>query len=201
MKQAYRVSLGALGCAVAIALGCGGVGDSDALFSNGSGPTGSGGQSGATSNDGVTSSASTNSAMGTSSTAGGQTLLCGNEACPLATNNACCFSHDHKPSPQSRCVMGAPGADGCDTSTDPNGLEARITCHDESQCGAKQLCCGHRITQNGGAISYYSDVICADSCAKPNIQLCEPKGKNTCPPQTTCKKSSLLPEGYFVCGG
>lgn len=196
MKQAYWVSLGALGGAVAIALGCGGVGDSDGLFSDSSGPTGSGGQSGAS----VTTGTSGGGVTSTSSTGGGPTIPCGNATCPLVTNNACCFSLYHKPSPQSQCVMGAPGADGCDTSPDLKGREARITCHDGSQCGAQQLCCGHRVTLNSG-ITYYDDVSCAGSCAKPNIQLCEPTGPNTCPPQTTCKKSSLLPEGYFVCGG
>jgi hypothetical protein len=121
--------------------------------------------------------------------------------CPLTATSACCFSRYHMPLPQSQCVMGAPGADGCNTSPTQSGLETRITCHDGSQCGAQQVCCGRRVTLSGGALTYYGDVSCADSCAKPNIQLCDPKGPNKCPSQTTCKKSSLLPEGYFVCGG
>lgn len=133
-------------------------------------------------------------------------LACGNQACPLGGNNACCWDEYelHAP-PQAECVSGGVQMDNCFTHVGNDGMETRIECQLPSHCNSG-LCCARR-EFFGAANAVYTDLECANACDWPDVTVCDPASPS-CPlidvegqtVQSTCKPSELLPPGYYVCG-
>ena len=222
------LTLLAIGCGDASVLGtANGEGGDDVVVSRG-GSDGSGGDTGsATVGSGAgttTSSSSSSSGTGGSAGVGGMgqggeppmaTLECGNQLCPVAGDNACCFDrYQIYGQPQAECVMGPVASDGCTTSmpgeNGPGGFETRIECQVPEHCPG-QICCGQReaFQQMGQTYGYYESVTCVNECSYPNIVLCATPGlemgcpmlpSQNGPVQSVCQQSSLLPTGYYVCG-
>jgi hypothetical protein len=222
MKLAHWISLGTLPGLFAVAFGCGGVGDANALFNGGETGNGGAAASGAgtnTSQASTTTSTGSNTATssgsgngsttssgkgssgssGSSSTGGSASVPCGPVTCPLDGQGACCWDDkDFNPGPQAFCVQGPEESAGCATEPIQDGFETRIECKDSGQCGQK-ICCAHRVGFNGGQLSYFDLVACKEACAGlDDLALCE-LAAPACPDGTVCKPSALLPDGYAVC--
>lgn len=224
MKRANWISLGTLPGLFAAALGCGGVGDANALFNGGETGQGGAAASGAgttTSQASTTTSTGSNTATtssgngsgssgkgssgssgegsGSSSSGGSTAVPCGPVTCPLEGQGACCWDDkDFNPGPQAFCVQGPEESAGCATDPSQDGFETRIECKDSGQCGQK-ICCAHRVGFNGGQLSYFDLVACKDACAGlDELALCD-LAAPACPDSTVCKPSTLLPDGYAVC--
>jgi hypothetical protein len=135
-------------------------------------------------------------------------IACGRQSCPFGNDNACCWdNYGLYGKPQAECVTGQPNADNCDTTETVNGgYETRIECQHGGQCAQGQVCCGYRF--NGGFGTYYEATRCTANCTFPDLELCD-GGTYPCPlipgpmggqVQSVCQPSSLLPQGYNVCG-
>jgi hypothetical protein len=169
--------------------------------------------SASTSTSATSTSASTTTSSSTSSSStggGGDTIPCGDNACPYGGESACCWDvFDVNDGPQLFCVDAPPQTDGCITQAGNNqGFQTRIECHTSAQCPQGEVCCGNRIFL-GGNNAYYDEVVCRSSCDWPDVPICEANTPNyPCPVaqtnngpvQTVCQESGLLPDGFWVCG-
>jgi hypothetical protein len=201
-----------------------GASGSGAGQSGSGGTTSSGGQGGTTvsTSDGatvgqagpqtaaVTSVQTTSTAAQTvasSATGGGSVMVdCDLQSCDVTQGQACCWDqYQLYKAPQAQCVK-VSEANACIT----NGGESRVLCDEPGDCEKGKVCCGHRKTffANGQQFAYYDIVQCQSTCDYPDIVLCVPN-ITTCPMlpkqgggfvQGVCKQSSLLPQGYNVCG-
>ena len=117
-----------------------------------------------------------------------------------------------KEPPQGACVSGSLQADGCATTAlgeTSRGFETRIECQKASHCNPGEVCCGRLVDDGYKGQPYYEEIKCMPRCPLPRRQLCDditdgsrcprlPSGAG--PIQAECKRSSLLPAGYLVCG-
>jgi len=135
-------------------------------------------------------------------------LACGNAQCPVGGDNACCHdAHQFLGDPQTQCITGPIDMDNCNTAETANGgPETRIECQLPEHCAPGQICCGARAQVWGQTV--YVNVTCQSQCEWSDVVLCDPQAP-VCPMvqtdggmmvQTECVDSTLLPDGYFVCG-
>jgi tRNA A-37 threonylcarbamoyl transferase component Bud32 len=140
-------------------------------------------------------------------------LECGNTSCPAAGGGACCWDNAlSQGPPQGECVSGSLQADGCATTArgeTVRGFETRIECQVSAHCNAGEVCCARLVERGHKGEPYYEWVKCMPRCEQPLRQLCDdvrsaeacprlPSGNRTVAAE--CKRSTLLPAGYLVCG-
>jgi hypothetical protein len=184
-------------------MGASGNDGSGAIGSGASGnvPSSGGAGRGGSASGGAPSTTSTGGAPTTSSGGSpGDSLDCGNADCPVARDSACCWdNYEQNPPPKAECVSTA--TDACNNTVSQSGLETIIECQLPSHCKTG-VCCAERefFTSGGQSMSFYSELSCQDSCAWPDILVCDPQAP-MCPVSTTCVQSQLLPPGYFICAG
>lgn len=177
---------------------------------NGAGNTGNEGN---TANTGIggngAGGAPTTSGGGDTTSGGGSpaaTLDCGETTCALDPGSACCWdNYELTAPPKAACV--STGTEACNNSVSQDGLESVIECQLPSHCGSG-ICCAHRqyFVSGGQTMSFYPEVVCENTCAWPDILLCDPLAP-ACPDvdmdgdlvPSTCIESQLLPPGYYVC--
>ncbi len=200
--------------------GSGGSGGSGTT-SEGGGTTGSttgeGASTGSTTTGNTTTSSTTTSSTTTSSTTTTTPtglVDCGNGNECSVPDNICCWDkwgvgtgNDNS----GECKDAPVSNFDCNTEIVQGGVQTVISCQTAAVCGDNQQCCGDVVTfqAQGQNISYYPSVECRDSCTWPTRIMCANQGSTAeCPVisnngqqvQTVCKTSTLLPNGFLVCG-
>lgn len=127
----------------------------------------------------------------------GDTVDCGSQSCSIDQGGICCWTDV---TDSGTCASG----DGSCQNTTFGTTKTAIECQLPSQCDTGQICCAHRDFDGAP----YDSTSCDDNCYLPDRYLCDPNAPD-CPVyqdqggnplQSTCKASTLLPPGYFVCG-
>jgi hypothetical protein len=171
--------------------GLGGAGGTPASTSSGSG--GGGGDLQTTTTTVATTTTTTTSTGGPP-----PTLDCDSDTCPQGGESACCWS-ELSMGGTGECIDGPPSDATCNTQPTPGGLSTRIECQLPSHCDAGETCCAIRLAEG---VNFYTTARCDTQCEYPNVTLCNPSNP-VCPAvngmATTCNRSQLLPDNYFVC--
>lgn len=193
--------------------GQGGSGGDGASTTTGEGA--STGTTGTTSSSTTSSSTTTTTTTTTTATKPPASVPCGGaETCEVPAN-ICCWDKwgfGTGDDDSGQCYDAPVSPFDCDTEIQNGGVQTVISCLNADQCDSGEQCCGDVVQfQSGGELfNYYPTVECRDSCPWPTRIMCKTMGATTteCPQisqggsqiQTICKESTLLPDGYLVCG-
>lgn len=151
---------------------------------------------------GDATSTTVGSTTGPSTTSGDppdETVDCGGQSCSIGQGGICCWIDAVN---TGTC---APGPSACENTGTIGNVKTAIECQLPSQCDSGEICCAHRYYDSGG--SPYESTSCDSTCELYDLYLCDPAAPE-CPVYqdangpipTSCKASTLLPPGYFVCG-